>query len=315
MNPALPSAAEIGGLVSATDTVSQLRIRLRQRLKVAAGDGAALEADLLLMAVLDCGRAQLISADDAPLASDKRQRLAAMAGRRIGGEPMAYILGKREFWSLDLAVTEATLIPRPETELLVEQTIERIKEASKAGGRSFRILDLGTGSGALAVTLAKEIQGARIWATDISPGAIEVARLNAEKHNISDRIEFRQGDLWHALSDPNITFDLIVSNPPYVSADEYDDLQPEVRDHEPRLALDGREQGLYYIQKIIEGCTNFLKPGGWLLLEMAPGQTETAVELMKAMKTFEKETRIKDYSRLYRVVYAQKRGPKFCYGD
>jgi release factor glutamine methyltransferase len=273
-------------------------------------DSPRLTAEVLLAFQLNLNRVKLYLNLDLPLNDSEVSGYRELIRRRVQREPLQYITGVQEFWSLDFQVDPRVLIPRPETELLVEEAKERIKDAPGTGGDPFRILDLGTGSGALAVTLAKEIQGARIWATDISPEAIELARLNAERHNISDRIEFCQGDLWHALNDSNITFDFIVSNPPYVSADEYDDLQPEVRDYEPRLALDGREQGLYYIQKIIEGCTNFLNPGGWLLLEMAPGQTETAVELMKATKTFEKETRIKDYSHLYRVVCAQKRGLK-----
>jgi release factor glutamine methyltransferase len=236
-------------------------------------DSPRLTAEVLLAFQLNLNRVKLYLNLDLPLNDSEVSGYRELIRRRLLREPLQYITGVQEFWSLDFQVDPRVLIPRPETELLVEEAKERIKDAPGTGGDPFRILDLGTGSGALAVTLAKEIQGARIWATDISPEAIELARLNAEMHNTSDRIEFRQGDLWHALNDPNITFDLIVSNPPYVSADEYDDLQPEVRDHEPRLALDGREQGLYYIQKIIEGCTNFLKPGGWLLLEMAPGNT------------------------------------------
>jgi len=270
-------------------------------------DSPRLTAEVLLAFQLNINRVKLYLNLDLPLSDSEVSGYRALIRRRIQREPLQYITGVQEFWSLDFQVDPRVLIPRPETELLVEQAKERIKYAPGTGGDLFRILDLGTGSGALAVTLAKEIQGARIWATDISPQAIDLARINAERHKVSDRVEFRQGNLWDPLKDQNVIFDLIVSNPPYVSADEYGDLQPEVRDHEPRLALDGGEEGIYYIQKIIEGCANFLKPGGWLLLEMAPGQTKKAIELMKGMKTFEKETRIKDYSHLYRVVYAQKR--------
>jgi release factor glutamine methyltransferase len=220
---------------------------------------------------------------------------------------LQYITGVQEFWSLDFLVDPRVLIPRPETELLVEKALERIKESSETQKRSLQILDLGTGSGVLAVTLANEIQGARLWATDISPEAIDLARLNADRHGISDRVEFRQGDLWHALRDLNVTFDFILSNPPYVSVGEYDSLPPEVRDHEPRIALDGYDDGMFFIRKIIEGCPEFLKPGGWLFLEMSPSQTEKALELIKTTKSFEKVNRVKDYSHLYRVVCAQKK--------
>ena len=265
-----------------------------------------LTAEVLLAFQLNLNRVKLYLNLDLPLNDDEISGYRELIRRRLQREPLQYITGVQEFWSLDFQVDPRVLIPRPETELLVEKALERIKESSETHGHPLEILDLGTGSGALAITLAKEIQGARIWATDISPEAIELARLNASRHDVSGRIEFRQGDLWHALDDPNITFDLIVSNPPYVSIDEYEYLAPEVRDHEPRIALDGHEEGLFYIRKIIEKCPEFLNPGGWLLLEMAPGQTEKALELIRATKIFENEDRIKDYGHLYRVVLAQR---------
>lgn len=273
-------------------------------------DSPRLTAEVLLSFQLNLDRIKLYLNLDLPLSDSEVSGYRELIRRRLQREPLQYITGVQEFWSLDFQVDPRVLIPRPETELLIEQALERIKASPEPHKRSFKILDLGTGSGALAVTLAKEIQGARLWATDISPESIELARLNADRHDVSGRIEFRQGDLWHALNDPDITFDLIVSNPPYVSVDEYDGLPPEVRDHEPRMALNGHEEGLFYIRKIIEGCPEVLNPGGWLLLEMAPGQTEKALELIKATKTFENESRIKDYSHLYRVVCAQKRGFK-----
>ena len=168
-----------------------------------------------------------------------------------------------------------------------------------------RVLDLGTGCGILATVLAKEIPRSKIRATDISEAAIDIARINAEKHCVSEKIEYIQGDLWQPLAGMGATFDLIVSNPPYVSTEEFADLPPEVRDFEPRLALDGREGGLYFIREIIDGSPDFLKPGGWLLLEMAPAQTDKALELLERIDAFGKKMRIKDYSHHYRVVCAQ----------
>ena len=157
----------------------------------------------------------------------------------------------------------------------------------------------------MATALAKEITRSQIWATDVSPGAIDIARLNAERHGVSQQIEFIQGNLWQPLKDKDITFDLIVSNPPYVSTKEYEDLPPEISRYEPRLALDGREDGLHFIRKIIGGSPDFLNSGGWLLLEMAPNQTDSALELLGNIDAFKEKTRIKDYSHRYRVVSAQ----------
>jgi release factor glutamine methyltransferase len=206
---------------------------------------------------------------------------------------------------MDFVVDPQVLIPRPESELLIEQAIERFKSIAVSEDHPIRILDLGTGCGALATALAKEIRISQIWATDISPGAIRIAHLNAKRHIVSERIEFLLGDLWQPLAGKNITFDLIVSNPPYVSTEEYDNLPPEVRSYEPRLALDGLEGGFYYIRKVIEGSPDFLNPGGWLLLEMAPDQTDRALEMIGHIQAFEEKTRVKDYSHRYRVVCAQ----------
>jgi release factor glutamine methyltransferase len=267
-------------------------------------DAHRLTAEILLSHCLNIKRIDLYLDIDRPLNDSEVSAYRELIRRRINREPLEYITGIQEFWSLDFHVNKKVLIPRPETELLVEQAIDICnKDALK---HSPRILDLGTGSGALAITLAKEIQQARIWATDISEGAIEVARLNAQKHGVSDRIDFRQGDLFQPFTGQDIAFDLIVSNPPYVSAEQYDALPAEVRDHEPRLALDGLEGGFYYIKKVINESQNFLSQGGWLLVEMAPDQTEKALEWIGSIKAFAENARIMDYSRRYRVVRARR---------
>jgi len=271
-------------------------------------DSPRLTAEVLLAFQLEMSRISLYLNLDQPLNESEVSGYRELIRRRIQREPLQYITGVQEFWSLDFEVDPRVLIPRPETELLVEQAMAIHETLSTQNATIDRILDLGTGSGALAITLAKEIPDARIWATDISGGAINLAARNAEKHEVSDRIEFIQGDLWQPLMDQGIAFDLVVSNPPYVSDEEYQDLSPEVHDYEPRISLCGHENGLYYVQEIIKGCKDVLSPGGWLLMEMSPGQTEKALELIRSVETLEKGTRIRDYSHRYRVVATQKRG-------
>lgn len=267
-------------------------------------DAYRLTAEILLAHCLNITRMDLYLDLDRPLNDSEVSAYREAIRRRTSREPLEYITGMQEFWSLSFYVDKRVLIPRPETELLVEQAVDLWKKA--ALNDNPRILDLGTGSGVLAVALAKEIPKARIWASDISEGAIEVARMNAQRNDVSDRIDFRHGDLLQPFAHQDLAFDLIVSNPPYVSSEEYDALPPEVRDHEPGLALEGHQDGLFYIKRIIEQCPNFLRPGGWLLLEMAPGQTEKALELIDSIKAYSESARIKDYSRLYRVVRARK---------
>ncbi len=270
-------------------------------------DSPRLTAEVLLTHQLRTNRVNLYLNLDQPLNESEVSGYRELIRRRIQREPLQYITGVQEFWSLNFMVDSRVLIPRPETELLVEQAIALFQTTPEQDRHHINILDIGTGSGALAVTLAKEIKSSRIWATDISPEAIELARLNAEKHKVSDRIEFKEGNLLQAQKDQELTFDIIVSNPPYVSVEEYNGLPPEVRDYAPRLALDGRKGGMYYIQKIIEDCPIFLNPGGWVLLEMAPMQTEEAIKHIGTLDTFHEITRIKDYSHQYRIVCAQKR--------
>lgn len=266
-----------------------------------------LTAEILLAHQLNVDRVTLYLNFDQPLTEREISDYRTLIRRRLRREPLQYITGVQEFWSLDFVVDSRVLIPRPESELLVELALDRVKATALLENHAPRLLDLGTGCGALAISLAKEIQHAQIWATDISAGALELAGLNAKKHGVAERIEFRQGDLWKPLVNQGITFDIILSNPPYIAPEAFDDLPPEVRDYEPRLALDGQEGGTYYIEKIIMGGLDYINPGGWIILEMAPDQTEKAVRLMEQIKGYNEKSRIKDYSHRYRVVCARKR--------
>lgn len=264
-----------------------------------------LTAEVLLAHQLNVDRLTLYLNLDQPLTEKEISGYRFLIRRRLRREPLQYITGIQEFWSLEFMVDPRVLIPRPESELLVELAIDRCSSPTKLKNYRPNILDLGTGCGAIAISLAKEILDAQILATDLSAGALELANLNAEKHKVSDKIQFKQGDLWEPLMDQGIRFDIVLSNPPYIPSEEYNNLSPEVRDYEPRLALNGRKGGMYYIEKIILGSQDFVGSGGWIILEMAPDQTEKALTIMEQTKTYCKKARIKDYSHRYRVVMAQ----------
>ena len=189
----------------------------------------------------------------------------------------------------------------------MEQVISLRDEDRLTKKRNPNILDLGTGSGVLAIVIAREFAGASVWASDVSDEALAFARINAKKHGVEDRVAFLLSDMWKGLIDSSPVFDVIVSNPPYIPSGHISSLAPEVRDHEPRSALDGGEQGMHFIKEIIQEAPKYLDAGGWILLEMDPEQTEIALELMDKNDDYEEKRRIKDYGGHYRVVMAQKR--------
>jgi release factor glutamine methyltransferase len=224
-----------------------------------------LEAELLLAHVLGCRRLDLYTDHDRPLDPAELGNFRQVVTRRRRGEPAAYIRGTREFWSLTFGVTPDVLVPRPETEVLVQACLER----TDAG----RVLDLGTGSGCIAVALASERSELTLHATDISAPACAVARDNAARHGLEERIEIFAGDLFDAVPE-GARYAAIVSNPPYVADGELEALDPEVRS-EPRAALAGGPDGLDTIRRILAGAPDHLEPGGWLLVEIDPRQAET----------------------------------------
>ena len=276
-------------------------------LKAKGIESPRLNAEILLAHQLGKDRVQLYLHFDQPLHEKEINEYRGLIRRRVNREPVEYIIELQEFWSLPFRVGPGVLIPRAESELLVEQVLRFHRDGVFTGGGLPAILDLGTGCGALAVCLAKELADATVWATDISEEALAYARLNVSQHGVAERVIFRQGDLWEPLKGHDLTFDVILSNPPYVAAEDYAALPPEVRDHEPRLALDGGERGTDYIRRIIEGTTDYLNPGGRLLMEMDPRQTPEVVAMLEASDHYEDVRRIQDYSRRYRVVLATKR--------
>lgn len=235
---------------------------------------------------------------------EERELFENLIKRRISGEPLQYILGHQEFWSIDFKVDTRVLIPRPETEILVEEGISIISRISSKR-RPF-VLDLGTGSGAIAISLVKEIKEIFLVATDISIDALLVAKENARSLGVMDRIKFLNGDLFNPISSSANLFDLIISNPPYIIDQDIDRLAKEVRDYEPRIALDGGRDGLKFYRRIISQSPFYLCKEGWLLLEVGRGQAEKVSELIERERCFHKPELIKDCSGVKRVLKAQR---------
>jgi len=230
---------------------------------------AALDAEVLARHVLDCDRATLLTRARDPLPSAFDRLYHALIARRVAREPVAYIVGHREFWGLEFDVTPAVLIPRPETELVVEEALASLPRRDLVR----HIIDVGTGSGCLAVTLAVEFPPANVTATDTSHEALAVAYRNADRHNVIGRITFVQADVLKDLTEPA---DLIVSNPPYVPAGDAATLQVEVARYEPASALYGGPDGLDVIRRLVGSARQHLAAGGWLIIEFGFGQ-EAAV--------------------------------------
>ena len=227
-------------------------------------------------------------------------RFENFASRRLAGEPVMRILGEREFYGRPLRLGAATLVPRPETEALVDIGIEIL-----AGLPSPRLLDLGTGTGCIAISLLAELPRASGVAVDLSADAIEVARQNAERHAVADRIDFRRGSWFEPLA-PKERFDLIVSNPPYIESAEIDRLDIEVREHDPLLALDGGPDGLAAYRSIAQSAARFLVPGGALLFEIGWNQAEPVSDLLAAHGFGDIVVR-RDLAGHERVVMARRR--------
>jgi release factor glutamine methyltransferase len=235
----------------------------------------AIEAKVLIMQATGLSEVELLASPEHLIRGKDERRYRRLIQRRLTGEPLAYIVRRKEFWSLSLRVERGIIIPRPETELLVEKTLELA-----ARGRP-TIVDIGTGSGNIALALAKELPDARIIATDVSVKALRVAGLNAQEHGL-ENVAFVRGNLFSALHDLGLEgrCDFIVCNPPYVSAFDWDSLPREVRDHEPRRAFLGGRTGLEFIRRLVKGSPAFLKPRGYLLFEVGYGQAVGAVSLL-----------------------------------
>jgi release factor glutamine methyltransferase len=234
-------------------------------------DSARLDAECLLAHALGSPRLQLYVDFDKPTHPDERARFRELVKRRARDRvPVAQLVGTKEFWSLSLQVTSDVLSPRPETETLVEAALARMPDAEAA----YRVLDVGTGTGAVALAIASERPAARITATEISPQALQIARANAEQLQLSERLRLVEGDLFGAV--PAEQFDLVVSNPPYVAECERRQLPPELA-HEPEVALFAGPDGLAVLRELVAGVTPFLSPGAGFAVELAPTQAQIVV--------------------------------------
>ena len=259
-------------------------------------------AEVLLAHVLGKERIELYLNYDQPLTPDELSRYREAVRRRSCREPVQYITRRQEFWSLEFEVNPAVLIPRPETELLVERALELLPDAPA------RVLDLGTGSGAIAVVLARERPSFSVVATDRSPDALDVARRNALRHGVGDRISFLAMDLFSGFSLSRCSFDLIISNPPYIGEREFQCLPPEIAGHEPRSALrGGGAEGLDIIRRIVAEAPRCLNTGGSMLLEIGLGQAEPLQNELANNPHFEERRFFKDYSGIMRILYLRKR--------
>lgn len=264
-------------------------------------DSPRLDAEVLLAQVLGCQRIQLYAAFGDVPGEDIRAAFRDLVRRRAEGTPVAYLVGRREFYSLAFRVTPDVLIPRPETEFLVI----RLLDLASPEDASWTIADVGTGSGIIAVCAAKWLPNSRLLALDLSPKALEIATANATDHAVGNRIEFMKSDLFAAVPAER-TFDFIVANPPYVAEREFAGLSRDVRDYEPRGALVAGPLGTETIARLIEQAAGRLKPGGWLLTEISPQIEAPVRELLARDERYELAPTVKDLAGLARVIQAQK---------
>lgn len=260
------------------------------------------DAEILLAHALKCERIDLYLYHDQPLQTQELRQFKPLIQRRAKHEPVAYIKGVKEFWSLEFKVTPDVLIPRPETEGLVELALQHGSEND-----SCRVLELGTGSGIISVTLAHERPRWKFWASDISAKAIAIARLNACRQLPADRIAFVVGRWFDFIGVQKALFDLIVSNPPYISRDEMTRLAPDISGYEPSRALDGGPDGLDSISMIIKSAHAYLNTGGWLILEIGYDQAASAQDLGQACGAYERIEIEKDLSGHDRLALFQKK--------
>lgn len=283
-------------------TLHDVAAAARRRLVAAGigGDEAAIDVDLYITTILDWDRVRLVNERQAPVPAGLEPRFSEWIARRERREPSAYIVGKREFWGLEFAVSPAVLIPRPETEFIVEEALARL-----ANVEAPRIADVGTGSGCIAVSLARSLPGARVTATDISPDALRVARDNAVRHAVANRVGFVHTSYLDGVSGP---FDAIVSNPPYVKdADRASSASRAVVAYEPHVALFGGEDGLGGVRALLDAAHSRLVAGGWVVFEFGLGQDEEVSEIVRGFPQYQLADIRNDLQGIPRTAVVQRR--------
>jgi release factor glutamine methyltransferase len=262
---------------------------------------ARLDAEVLLSFCLGCDRLEFYKNPVMTISETQLTAFRNLIARRLQWEPVAYITGRKEFWTFVLEVNSSVLIPRPDTEIIVEEALDIYRTFTSL---PVRILDIGTGSGAIALALASEIDGAKVVATDISDAALNLAQKNAAALGLQDKIDFRQGNLFEPV---NGLFDIIVSNPPYIAAAEYEELPASVRVFEPREALFAGESGLEFYEKLIYQAADYLQKNGWLLLEIGAKQEAGIRRIMEASGCYDSIEMRRDYAGLPRVIKARRK--------
>lgn len=288
-----------------TWTIGRLLEWTKDYLQKHGSDSARLDAEVLLAHARKCQRIELYTAFDEIADETLRGTFRELVRQRAEGTPVAYLVGYREFYSLNFLVNANVLIPRPETEFLVIRLLDLARHHFPS--QPLRVVDVGTGSGILAICAALYLpEGSEVVAIDSNPEALEVAKQNAEAHRVADQITFLQGDL---LSNFNgQPFDLILSNPPYVSEAEFTELNPQVRDHEPRSALVGGPNGTEIIDRLITQASAWLKPSGWIVMEISPMIRDRVEQLLGASGDFQQILVTEDLAKLPRIIEAQHAG-------
>jgi release factor glutamine methyltransferase len=264
------------------------------------------EGEILLCHRLGISRAELYINVDVTISPGDRQWLREAVEQRLGGSPLQYITGDVEFMGLSFDIDRRSFIPRPETEVLVETVISQLEESPSV---NVTILDIGTGSGVIAIVLAVHLPGAGILASDISSDVLDLARANARRHMVEDRITFSRGDLFAPFDIPELqgAIDIIISNPPYIVSGEMDGLPVEISDHEPRQALDGGPDGLSLLRRLVGEGLRLLKGGGMLALEIGERQAGAVTDLIMASGAYDAPRTVKDYAGKDRAVIARRK--------
>ena len=262
---------------------------------------ARLDAEVLLSFCLGCDRLEFYKNPDMIISETQLAAFRNLIARRLQWEPVAYITSRKEFWSFSLEVNNSVLIPRPDTEVIVEEALNLCR---KMDSSEIKILDIGTGSGAIALALAAEITGAKVVATDISEAAVNLAKKNAAALGLKEKIDFRHGNLFEPV---NGFFDIIICNPPYISAREYEKLPTGVKDYEPQEALWAGKSGLEFYEKLIYQAAAFLQKNGWLLLEIGAKQESGVCGIMEAAGFYDSIEMRRDYAGLPRVIKARRK--------
>ncbi|MEZ6115395.1 MAG: peptide chain release factor N(5)-glutamine methyltransferase [Pirellulaceae bacterium] len=284
-------------------TIGRLLEWTADYLKQHGSETPRLDAEVLLARVRQCERIMLYTAFAEPASEEVRTEYRSLVKRRAEGAPVAYLVGYREFYSLDFDVSPAVLIPRPETEFLVIGTLDLIQEQGQKD-KPLRIIDVGTGSGIVAICLAKNLPHAEITAVDVSPDALAIAQQNARKHDVADRITFLESDVFANV--PSGMFDYVVSNPPYIPIGELPDIQKDVREFEPHVALFSGDDGCDVIRRLISESTERLEPNGFLLFEISDELNHPVQKLIDAAPNLKYQKTIKDLAGHARTVVAKR---------